>query len=148
MLTILQVILGLCAVIFNRFAAETAVEFQMNVIGTSIPDPEKAKLWTSWAFAVAGVFLVTIALLGKLQPSAQGEGLSVSAAILGGIGALLFAAFLIFFQRWAVDSAAQQVAQLFGRSIPRDIFHYLLIVLAGGAFLCGATLIGTVIYRR
>jgi hypothetical protein len=133
-------------VIFNRFAADRAIEGQKKLTGIYPDDPIKAKRNGGLIFVAFGLFFIVSTLIQVYAQSATNSAaldITGPQRILAGFGFLFGARRLIVDRRIAVDLTTEQASEILKTEVPDKFANYVVVLFVGIFLVFGATMITT-----
>lgn len=138
------VLFGFFAVIFNRFAADRAIESQKKMTGIYPDDPVKAKRTGGLFFAAVGLFFIASTLIQIVMRSPTRSPLEdAPGRILFGFGLLVAARSFIVDRRIAIDLTTEHACEIFKANVPEKLAEWLVWLFVGIFVVFGATLVVT-----
>src|ERR1039457_781818 len=137
-------LIGFFMVIFNRYAADRAIEGQKKLTGIYPDDPVKAKRQTGLFFVAIGLFfIVTTLIQAYVRTDSTLQDITGPQRLLAGFGSLVGARSLVVDRRIAADLTTEHASEILNAKVSDKFGNYLVVVFVGMFVLLGATLITT-----
>jgi hypothetical protein len=139
-----SLLIGFFVVIFNRFAADRAIESQKKLTGIYPDAPVKAKRTGGLFFVAGGLFFIGTTVIQIVMRSPIRWPLEdAPGRILFGFGLLLVARGFIVDRRIAIDLTTEQACEILKANVPEKLVEWLVWLFVGIFVVFGATLIVT-----
>ncbi len=138
----LPLVIGFYALIFNRFGADRAIEWQKQMTGIYPDDPKKSKRQTSLLLAGSGLFFIASTLIQGYAIPASVD-LPAPGRLLGGFGMLVAARHLFVYRRMAADLTTEQASEILHTKVSDRVGDSLVALFVAISVLLAAGLITT-----